>query len=177
MSHNSSVIDDPGDGSSPSIDRSQAAHHPHPCPIPELETDQQSSPVTDEDRTRYGLLLDRAAERGLLTPYEYEIRLRELAEATSTDQMRQIVTELPAFAVPAATAPSARARRKGSSATSGGTPPATAGRGPRTSRWVALVVLVVLIAASLVVLAIYAEHLVRRHTGGLAVPAVSVLRL
>ena len=54
--------------------------------------------VTDDDRNRYGRLLDRAAERGLLGPHDYEIRLRDLASASTIDQMNQIVTELPAFA-------------------------------------------------------------------------------
>ena len=53
--------------------------------------------MTDEDRNRFGILLDHASERGLLTPLEYEFRLSELAEATSMDELRRIVTELPAF--------------------------------------------------------------------------------
>jgi len=56
--------------------------------------------VSDEERTSYGLLLDRAAERGLLDPSEYEVRLRRLAEATTTAQMVAIVSELPAFIPP-----------------------------------------------------------------------------
>ena len=51
----------------------------------------------DEDRNRFGTLLDHADERGLLSVSEYEIRLGELAAATSIDEMREIVTELPAF--------------------------------------------------------------------------------
>ena len=59
---------------------------------------------------RYGRLLDRAAERGLLDPAEYEVRLRELAEATSIDADGGIVTELPVLVtVPAP--PAGRRRR------------------------------------------------------------------
>ena len=67
-----------------------------------------TAPVTDEDRTTFGLLFDRAAERGLLTQSEYQLRLGELAEATSRDEMRRIVTELPVFVTPP---PMARSRR------------------------------------------------------------------
>jgi len=56
--------------------------------------------ITDEVRIRYGLLLDRAAERGLLEPADYEVRLRALAGATTTEQMVDIVAELPAFTPP-----------------------------------------------------------------------------
>ena len=69
------------------------------APADPAPADRPEEPVgvTDEDRNRYGLLLDRAAERGLLSTDEYEVRLGELAEATSIDQMQQIVTELPVF--------------------------------------------------------------------------------
>ncbi len=70
-----------------------------PSPV---ETAAPVGTVTDEERTRYGLLLDRAAERGLLDSAEYEVRLRQLAEATTTEQMVAIVAELPAFATQAA---------------------------------------------------------------------------
>ena len=87
--------------SAPTVARtpSPPAAPPGPPPAPEAST--QTDPVeviTDEERTRYGLLLDSAAERGLLDPADYEIRLRELAEATTTAQMTDIVAELPAFA-------------------------------------------------------------------------------
>ncbi len=42
--------------------------------------------IDDDERDRYGLLLDRAAERGLLTPREYRFRLGELAAATTVDR-------------------------------------------------------------------------------------------
>ena len=44
----------------------------------------------------------RAAERGLLSPTEYQARLGEVAEASSVDELRRIVTELPAFGTPSA---------------------------------------------------------------------------
>jgi hypothetical protein len=94
--------------------------------------------VTDEERNRYGILLDRAAERGLLSPHEYELRLGDLAVATTTEQMREIVTELPIFTAPnaARTSPGAAGRR----------PAGAALPGPghrRSSPWLVLVILVV----------------------------------
>jgi hypothetical protein len=53
--------------------------------------------VTDEDRNRYGVLLDHAAERGLLSPGDYQARLADVASATSLDELKRIVTELPVF--------------------------------------------------------------------------------
>ena len=70
-----------------------------------------TAPVTDEDRTTFGLLLDRAAERGLLSQSEYQLRLGELAEATTRDEMRRIVTELPVFVTPSPLARSRRGRK------------------------------------------------------------------
>jgi len=63
-----------------------------PAPVPDLP-----SGVTDEDRNRYGVLLDHAAERGLLSPGDYQARLSEVASATSLDELKRIVTELPVF--------------------------------------------------------------------------------
>jgi hypothetical protein len=90
-------------------------------------------PVTDQDRNRYGLLLDKALERGLLTTSDYEVRLRDLAEATSTEEMLAIVTDLPAFA--RATASSAWRRGSRSPTEPGGqplaaSPPPTLGPAP-----------------------------------------------
>ncbi|MGH9079232.1 MAG: DUF1707 domain-containing protein [Acidimicrobiales bacterium] len=138
------------------------------------------SAVTDEDRNRYGLLLDRAAERGLIGPYDYEVRLADLAAASTIEQMNRIVTELPAFAPAAATPSVPRA-----SATAGlgrpGSGPTGASR-RRSSPWMLLVIVVAVVAASLMLLTIYAEHTVRSRNSGLApsVPAVrtvSALRL
>ena len=38
-----------------------------PQPVPDLITGPYRSGVTDEDRNRFGVLLDHAAERGLLS--------------------------------------------------------------------------------------------------------------
>jgi hypothetical protein len=123
--------------------------------------------VTDEERTRYGLLLDRAAERGLLDPTEYQIRLRELAEATSTARMRELVTELPAFALPApSTAWSPRSARTKQAV------PGMAGQRRRTTVWVVLAVVVVIAVVSLIVLALSVERLSRNH-GSQSAPPVA----
>jgi hypothetical protein len=138
-----------------------------------------SEAITDEERNRYGLLLDRAAERGLLGPSEYEVRLRELAEATTTEQMMQIVTELPVFnALPPNTAPK-RSRPAGHSLARG-----AGGSGPRrrVTVWALLGLLVVVAVVSLVILAVSAERLTHRqgHNSGTApvvTRSVSALRL
>src|SRR5271165_2674616 len=82
-----------------------------PRPVPDLTSVAPAPGVTDGDRNRYGVLLDHAAERGLLSPAEYQIRLAELAEASSVEQLHRIVTEIPAFGGaatrPEATAPAA----------------------------------------------------------------------
>ncbi len=66
---------------------------PVPRPVPELA----STAVSDDDRNRYGVLLDHAAERGLLSPTEYRETTGQLAEAPSIEDLQRIVTELPAF--------------------------------------------------------------------------------
>ena len=116
--------------------------------------------VTDEQRTRYGHLLDSAAERGLLDPAEYEIRIRELAEATTTAQMVEIVTELPVFAAPAPT--STRSRRPVASVNRASAGPA--GQRRRTTVWVVLAVVIVVAVASLIILALSADRLSRSHS-------------
>jgi hypothetical protein len=138
----------------------------HPGPTAPVDDE---SPVTDEDRNHYGLLLDRAAERGLLGPSDYEVRLRDLAAASTIDQMNRIVTELPAFAAAPPTG-SARARASRTPATRGAADLRSARR--RSSPWLLLVIVVVVVAASLVFLAVYAGHLVRTHNSGLAPAAV-----
>jgi hypothetical protein len=127
-------------------------------------------PVTDEDRTTFGLLLDRAAERGLLTQSEYQVRLGELAEATSRDEMRRIVTELPVFVTPLPVSRSRRGRRPafptvGQSALVGGAE-------RRATPWVLLAVVVAVLLIALVFFAFYAEHLVHQHTNGAVSTAV-----
>ena len=125
-------------------------------------------PVTDDDRNRYGLLLDRAAESGLLASHEYEVRLRELVSAPTIEEMKRIVTELPAFTGSLPTAGTA------------GFPGLKERRKRRTNAWLVLVlVLVLVMAVSMVIVYVYAQHLTRLHGGGLWVPqgpGVSALR-
>ncbi len=127
-----------------------------------------TSPVTDEDRTTFGLLLDRAAERGLLSQSEYQLRLGELAEATSRDEMRRIVTELPAFVTPAPMARSRRGRKPAFPAA--GQSAVVAER--RATPWALLAVVVAVLLITLVFFAFYAEHVVHQHTNGAGVPPV-----
>jgi hypothetical protein len=151
--------------------------------------DGTGATVDDEERTRYGVLLDRAAGRGLLTPAEYEVRLRELAAATTVEEMVALVTELPVLAT--AVAPSGRVRPPtggaglGRSPTAVGGPrvgpaPSPAGFPPfdavsglshaaprRSSPWFILAVVVVILVVAMVFFAVYAEHLVHVHDTGL----------
>ena len=57
-----------------------------PRPVPDLTVGSVPGEVSDEERNRYGVLLDHAAERGLLTAAEYQVRLAELADATSIER-------------------------------------------------------------------------------------------
>ena len=68
-----------------------------PRPVPDLTVGSVPGEVSDEERNRDRVLLDHAAERGLLTAAEYQVRLAELADATSIEQLQRIVTEFPAF--------------------------------------------------------------------------------
>jgi hypothetical protein len=142
-----------------------------------------ADPVTDDDRSRYGVLLDHAAERGLLSAEEYRVRLGELADATTIEELGRIVTELPAFTNTAAQPTPARSRRSGRSGPllGPGAIPGTTGGRRANSPWVVLGLVVVVIVAAMIVLAIYAEHLVKSHDSGLsaatAMLAVSALRL
>jgi Domain of unknown function (DUF1707) len=130
-----------------------------------------SGPVTDEDRNRFGLLLDRAAERGLLDHREYEVRLGELAAASSVEEMRDIVTELPILTTPPPSATSPRGRGVGRSPLAGTR--ATSGGGRRSSPWLVLVVLVVVLVAALAFFAVYAGHIVHTRNTGLDLRAWS----
>ena len=135
--------------------------------------------VTDEERTRYGLLLDRAAERGLLDSSEYDVRLRQLAAATTTEQMVAIVSELPAFAPQAGQAAPHQSR---SAIQTASRTAAAGGQRRRTVVWVLMGVLVVLALVSLVVLALSVGRLSRSRSSmppppPAATRPVSALRL
>jgi hypothetical protein len=162
---------------------------PAPQPIPDLTPGPPASGVSDEDRNRYGVLLDHAAERGLLSPTEYQIRLTEVAEAPSVEELQRIVTELPACAGPATRAPMAPAAVGG---TRPGIPapeldaalwasltPAATRRGSGNP-WVILAVVVVVLVVALVGLALVATHVTHAHpagTAGVGVAGLSSLRL
>jgi Domain of unknown function (DUF1707) len=133
--------------------------------------DDRSNPVTDHDRTVYGDLLDRAAERGLLNEHDYQIRLGELAEATSVDQMQRIVTELPAFTPTPAT--SAHPFFGGAEPVKV-THPGTVGKRRRSSPWLLLGIVVIVALVSLVWLALYADHVIRTHSSGVVTTSVVV---
>lgn len=138
--------------------------------------------VTDEQRTRYGLLLDSAAERGLLDPTDYEIRLRELAQATSTAQMVELVAELPAFAPAGPTSTPTRSRRAIQSANRADAAGAAASQRRRMVMWLLMGLLVVVAVASLIILALSAERLSRNRNSSpppapVATQPVSALHL
>jgi hypothetical protein len=177
MTDNPRVVDNTRDGVNPG----QGAA---PLPIPELGDPAPVTPadhppaVTDEDRQQYGRLLDSAMERGLLSPYDYETRLSDLAEAPTIDELKRIVTELPIFGASASgSKPASKPARPslfGSSAASElsdglpGTPGTTralarsAAKSQR-SRWTKLIIVLVVVIALFVALSIYAEHLVHNH--------------
>jgi Domain of unknown function (DUF1707) len=148
-----------------------------PSPVPSLPVPSPPAPsgsaVTDEDRNRYGLLLDRAAERGLIGPDDYRVRLEDLAAASTIEQMNRIVTELPAFVIPPVVRPRPRApglQVPGVTGSMGGPR-----RSRRSSPWLLLLIVVAVVAASLVFLTIYAEHTVRTRNSGLAPRATVAL--
>jgi hypothetical protein len=150
-----------------------------PQPVPDLTSGAPAPAVTDEDRNRYGVLLDGAAERGLLSAADYQVRLTELAEATSVEQLQRIVSELPAFGgaapVPAASPPAS----PGPVAVPGTPAPALdaalwASLTPATSRkgtgnpWMILAVVIVILLVAMVGLALVAARVAHTHTGGTA---------
>jgi hypothetical protein len=134
--------------------------------------------VTDEDRTRYGILLDRAAERGLLAPYDYEMRLGDLASATTIEEMNRIVTELPAFTRAGATPRNDR-RPSGPRIASNRPPFSAAAQQRRARLWLMVTIVMVVAVASLLFLSIYTRHVVHNRNSGLPVitQPVSALRL
>ncbi|HWD50760.1 MAG TPA: DUF1707 domain-containing protein [Acidimicrobiales bacterium] len=165
-----------------------------PLPIPELDEPaggpadppdhRPAGPapeVTDDDRQTYGRLLDSAMERGLLSPYDYETRLGDLAVASTIDEMKTIVTELPIFTSSTPTKArkpslfpgsrpsdpdddlplvvgSARARMSGAAA-----------RG-RPNRWTKLIVLLIAVIVLFVALSIYAAHVANSHNNHSGAP-------
>jgi hypothetical protein len=145
---------------------------------PQVPTAVPIGAVSDEERTSYGLLLDRAAERGLLDPSEYEVRLRRLAEATTTAQMVAIVSELPAFIPP----PTPADHRSRSDIQSASRTAAGDGQRRRLIIWVLMGVLVVLALVSLIILALSVGRLSRSRSSmppppPAAARPVSALRL
>jgi hypothetical protein len=140
-------------------------------PVAATPVAADAAPVTDDDRQTYGRLLDRAFERGLLGAFDYELRLRELSEATTVDQMRAIVTELPAFSMPAADKGPRRSSLLSSSSSLSG---ARSGTGPArtglSGPWAKLAILVVVVVVAFLVLALYAQHLVHQRNGGSGAP-------
>lgn len=139
---------------------------------------QQTAKVTDEDRHLFGALLDRAAERGLLSSEEYALRLGELATATSFEQMREIVTDFPQHST-ALSAAGAKKLSKSSRSQSaedallamhglGQLGPSRHSRQAR-SPWLLLAIVLVLFVVAMVLFSIYAEHVLHTHHEGLLV--------
>jgi hypothetical protein len=161
-----------------------AAHRdapPNPLDASPSTVGVDGDAVSDDDRTRYGLLLDRAAERGLLSSYDYQVKLGELAEATTIDQMKTIVTDLPALTTPP-TAPRPTRSKRSSAAVAPEVGLAAVSGRRRSSPWVLLGVLVFVVLASIVFFYLYAEHLVHTRGAGVlaaaaAARALSALRL
>jgi len=175
---------------------------PVPQPVPDLILATPAPGVTDEDRNRYGVLLDHAAERGLVSPSVYQFRLAELAEATTVEQLQRIVTELPAFeagacraAVPGApSGPTAvpggpPSRSPGPAALPGAPTPEldaalwasltpASSRRPQGSPWIILAVVVGILLVAMVGLALVAAHVVHTQPGratGMGVVGLSLL--
>jgi len=146
---------------------------PVPWSVPELAS---STVVSDDERNRYGVLLDHAAERGLLTPTEYRERLMQLAEAPSIEDLQRIVTEFPSFDMSGATASSPVRHADQARPAASGTPdPAAldaalwASLTPASSRrssggqWLILAMMVVMLVIAMVVLALVAAHMAHSH--------------
>ena len=153
-----------------------------PSPVPEALPNRQvgstagPEAISDDERVRYLTLLDKALERQLLDPYDYQLRIQELSAATSRDEMQRIVTELPAFIHPNARA-GLPVGGRGAGARSGSFTGASSGMGrsgpgvgglgaaggkPARSRrsrpWALLVAVVMVILVAFAVLAVFVEH-------------------
>lgn len=125
-----------------------------PVPVPALSV----TPVTDDDRQAYGRLLDGAFDRGLIGAYDYDVRLRELSEATDIGVMTRIVTDLPVFVRPAGTG---QPRRSKAQVRPTGSP--FGSRQTERSVWTKLVVLLAVVVVAMVILVVGAERLVHLH--------------
>ena len=158
--------------------------------MPELTLVGPEPAVTDDDRNRYGLLLDHAADRGLLSPVEYQTRLTELADAASVDELQRIVTELPAFSGTGGPVESPRGGTGPSGPGSRTAPdPAaldsalwatrtpSAGRRGTGNPWVVLAVLVAVLVVAMVVLALIVAHVAARRVGAVVTWTAPVSRL
>jgi hypothetical protein len=131
-----------------------------------------AGPVTDDDRQRFGVLLDRALERRLLDAVEYQRRLVALADATTIEELRDLVTELPALGAGLDRTAAAGLRPGGLAALGR---PRSGTRATRRSPWPALVVVLVVLAVFVVVLAVVGAHLARSRQG--SVPSRPVPRV
>lgn len=175
MADNPQVVDDRGDGVQPGDGAS-------PIPIPELPEpvttpvapadDRPADPlseVTDEDRQTYGRLLDSAMERGLLSAYDYQTRLGDLAAASTIEEMKTIVTELPMFTASTPAKPRRFSRFTEApddlpvAPGSAQTRMAGAAAHGRSNRWTKLIVLLIAVIALFVALSIYAAHVANNH--------------
>ena len=151
---------------------------PIPQAVPELAS---AIAVSDDERNRYGVLLDHAAERGLLTPTEYRERLIQLAEAPSIEDLQRIVTELPSFNASVAPASSSSRRDGQARPSASDTPdpaaldaalwasltPATSRRASN-SQWFILGLMVLMLIIAMVVLALVAGHMAHTHHSAFA---------
>ena len=127
-------------------------------------------PVTDDDRQRFGVLLDRAFDRGLLDAVEYQRRLGALAEAATVEELRDLVTELPVLHGGPDRSATARPRPDGFATL--GRPRYGTTATARRSPWPVLVVVLVVLAVLVVVLAVAGAHLARSHRGSAPPPGV-----
>ena len=162
-----------------------------PRPVPEAGPGAGPPAVTDDERNRYGSLLDAAAERGLLSATEYQARLGEVAEATSVAELQRIVTELPAFGAPStaeggATRSAGATRAAGVTAPTGGVPAApdldailwsertrAVERRERGNQWIVLAVVLGVLLVALVALGLVAAHLTHTHGAGTSAAAIA----